>query len=306
MLLEYLRIFNLYAKYNIILCKKVFINKQYTYFNTLLFEESTKPYILEEIYGQLYKQIILEMWLYFLLNTSSFYMSVRRHDYHPSHASRYLVEEQKNENIHTEPNVRFHFRNWKTNFFQRPENHWLCDIPNEFIADSFNTYGLQNGFSYYHTCLQIILGKPTISEASSNTLREIEQNLPILYGLIHARFIMSPDGIRSVRAKYQSQDYGRCPRVNCKFQQLLPFGPSSTYGHSKAKNFCPCCREIYEPRPQVNLDGSFFGPNMVHIFVDELAKSQGSYPFHFLPFQHDAFGFRIRNENFKTVNETHE
>jgi len=37
-----------------------------------------------------------------------------------------------------------------------------------------------------------------------------------LYGLIHARFILSPKGLAMMREKFLMGGFGTCPRVLCK------------------------------------------------------------------------------------------
>lgn len=36
-----------------------------------------------------------------------------------------------------------------------------------------------------------------------------------LYGLIHARFIQTKDGLNKMRKKYVAMEFGTCPRVQC-------------------------------------------------------------------------------------------
>jgi casein kinase II subunit beta len=128
-------------------------------------------------------------------------------------------------------------------------------------------------------------------------LRELEEQLPIAYGLLHARYIMSPEGLNKICEKYAQKVYGTCPRVNCQGEPVLPVGLSSNLSNRTESNpvcvFCPRCREIYHARPQQNLDGAFFGPNMCHVFVDEMnlfSRRKG-----YAPYTHMAFGFRVRN-----------
>lgn len=56
-----------------------------------------------------------------------------------------------------------------------------------------------------------------------------------LYGLIHARFIISSRGLHIMRAKYLNGVFGACPRVLCDRQLVLPVGMSEDLSISRVK-----------------------------------------------------------------------
>jgi casein kinase II subunit beta len=56
-----------------------------------------------------------------------------------------------------------------------------------------------------------------------------------LYGLIHARFIISSRGLHIMRAKFLNGVFGACPRVLCDRQLVLPVGMSEDLSISRVK-----------------------------------------------------------------------
>ena len=48
--------------------------------------------------------------------------------------------------------------------------------------------------------------------------------------------------------KFQDVDFGRCPRVYCEGQPVLPVGQSDLPRKATVCVFCPKCKDIYYPR----------------------------------------------------------
>lgn len=57
-----------------------------------------------------------------------------------------------------------------------------------------------------------------------NHLNLIEEAAKLLYGLIHARFIMTNAGIREMAEKWKAGHFEYCPRVYCDYSRMLPIG----------------------------------------------------------------------------------
>ena len=86
---------------------------------------------------------------------------------------------------------------------------------------------------------------------------EIYQSAMDLYGVIHARFILSPHGLNKMREKFLQGAFGTCPRVLCERQHVLPIGVSEELSTSRVKVYCPRCVDVYLPRQkQLDIDST--------------------------------------------------
>ena len=68
---------------------------------------------------------------------------------------------------------------------------------------------------YYEYALDMILdNEPPQDMMLTETQQELLENAAaMLYGLIHARFIVTARGLGAMLEKFKSADFGRCPRV---------------------------------------------------------------------------------------------
>ena len=157
---------------------------------------------------------------------------------------------------------------------------------------------------------------------------DIEKSAEHLYGLIHARFILTNRGLQKmVRRdtadcalcgscchciqldKYKQADFGRCPRVFCNNQPVLPVGLSDLPRTKTVKLYCPKCevrgtaaaavacarsvkcasiliilttQDVYNPKSSrhASIDGAYFGTTFPHMLFQV-------YPY-FLPTKSEA------------------
>lgn len=96
----------------------------------------------------------------------------------------------------------------------------------------------------------------------------IYQEATDIYGLIHARYIVTPKGLAIMRQKFMKGDFGVCPRVLCDRQPTLPIGMSEEIRTSRVKIYCPKCQEVYIPKKKCHdIDGAYFGCSFPHILL---------------------------------------
>ncbi|KAB2001926.1 hypothetical protein ES319_D11G029300v1 [Gossypium barbadense] len=186
---------------------------------------------------------------------------------------------------------------WISWFCNLRGNEFFCEVDVDYIQDDFNLCGLSSQVPYYDYALDLILD----IESSHGDMFTEEQNelvesaAEMLYGLIHARFILTSKGMAAMLDKYKNCDFGRCPRVYCCGQPCLPVGQSDFPRSSTVKIFCPRCEDIYYPRSkyQGNIDGAYFGTTFPHLFLmtyshlKPLKASQIYVP--------RVFGFKLHN-----------
>ncbi|KAL1920893.1 uncharacterized protein VTP21DRAFT_11528 [Calcarisporiella thermophila] len=181
---------------------------------------------------------------------------------------------------------------WVDWFLSLKGNEYFCEIDEEYILDRFNLTGLNTEVSHYQQAMDLITD--SLEEEIDDDLREqVEKSARHLYGLIHARYILTGRGLAKMVDKYKRADFGRCPRVLCYNQPLLPVGLSDIpYGKS-VKLYCPRCEDVYNPKSSRHstIDGAYFGtsfPHMLFQIYPNLVPSKTSE--RYVP---RIFGFKI-------------
>eukprot|EP00262_Sarcandra_glabra_P020473 TRINITY_DN8158_c0_g1_i3.p1 TRINITY_DN8158_c0_g1~~TRINITY_DN8158_c0_g1_i3.p1 ORF type:complete len:286 (-),score=42.03 TRINITY_DN8158_c0_g1_i3:441-1298(-) len=173
-------------------------------------------------------------------------------------------------------------------------NELLCEVDEDYIQDDFNLCGLQGQVPYYDYALDMILDSDSLSgEVDGEEHTDIESAAELLYGLIHARYILTSKGLNAMHEKYKRVDFGRCPRVYCGGQPCLPLGSSDIPRNGSVKIYCPRCEDLYFPRCkyQSNMDGAYIGTTFPHLYLMTYPSAKPAKPVQaYVP---RVFGFKL-------------
>ncbi|GAA6005826.1 hypothetical protein JCM11491_004024 [Sporobolomyces phaffii] len=156
---------------------------------------------------------------------------------------------------------------WISWFLASKGNEYFCEVDEEYIVDRFNLTGLNAEVSGYSAALDLITDTAADEDLNDEQREQLETSARHLYGLIHARFIITSRGLSKMIDKYKKGDFGRCPRVLCYGQSLLPLGLSDVPYQKAVKLYCPRCEDLYSPKSSRHgsIDGAYFGSTFAHM-----------------------------------------
>ena len=160
---------------------------------------------------------------------------------------------------------------WISWFCSLRGNEFFCEVDEDYIQDAFNLTGLNGLVPYYDYALDMVLDVEMPMEDSLTEEQQeiVESAAEMLYGLIHARYIVTNRGMHAMYEKYRTAAFGRCPHVFCQGQPVLPVGLSDLPRNYTVNAFCPRCHGLYFPKStrQANVDGAYFGTTFPHLFL---------------------------------------
>jgi len=139
-------------------------------------------------------------------------------------------------------------------------------VDEDFILDRFNLTGLNNEVANYPQALDLITD--SLDDDIQDELRgSLDVQARLLYGLIHARWIVTARGLTKMLDKFKRADFGRCPRVFCSSQPLLPVGLTDIPYEKSVKLYCGRCEDLYSPKSSRHgsIDGAYFGTTFPHL-----------------------------------------
>eukprot|EP01087_Luapelamoeba_hula_P001926 TRINITY_DN1171_c0_g1_i2.p1 TRINITY_DN1171_c0_g1~~TRINITY_DN1171_c0_g1_i2.p1 ORF type:complete len:277 (+),score=49.80 TRINITY_DN1171_c0_g1_i2:251-1081(+) len=179
-------------------------------------------------------------------------------------------------------------------------NEFFVEVDEDYIQDDFNLTGLRSMVPNYDYALDMILDAETDEALTECQQESIQSAAEMLYGLIHARYILTNRGLSAMVEKHNSMDFGRCPRVYCQGQAILPVGQSDIPRMNTVKLFCPKCEDIYYPKytRHNHLDGAYFGTTFPHLLLQMYPELVPSKPT--LSYTPRIYGFKIHKPSIKS------
>lgn len=192
-------------------------------------------------------------------------------------------------NSDTDSDYTSYWRDW---FISSRGNEYFCEIDEEYLTDRFNLTGLNTEVQYYQYALDLVADVFDF-DCDDEMREQIEKSARHLYGLVHARYIVTTRGLTKMLEKFKKSDFGKCPRVMCEAQPLLPTGQSDVANTSPVKLYCARCEDLYNPKSSRHavIDGAYFGTSFHNILFQvypamQPPKSQRRY-------EPRLFGFRM-------------
>lgn len=200
---------------------------------------------------------------------------------------------------------------WITWFHHLKGNEYFCPVDESFLLDKFNLTGLPLDTALFRKAYDIIVdeygtdfaSQLFVDEDDSDERLELDKAACHIYGLIHARFILTSTGLAKMNEKHAKADFGTCPRFLCQNHKLLPVGLTDIPGKSSVKLFCCFCNDIYNPKSlrHNTIDGSYFGTTFPHLFVKtypSVLPDPTTTPFK--RYEPKIFGFKIVSDKNKS------
>eukprot|EP00055_Hartaetosiga_balthica_P002608 m.4586 g.4586 ORF g.4586 m.4586 type:complete len:236 (+) comp2258_c0_seq1:80-787(+) len=193
---------------------------------------------------------------------------------------------------------------WVAWFCSLRGNEYFCEVDEPYIQDKFNLTGLSDVVPHFRHALDMILDFEHEDELPEDQIQDVEHSAEVLYGLIHARFILTNSGLQKMLDKFWAGDFGSCPRVLCEGQATVPIGLSDVPGEATVKLFCPRCNDIYVPKlsRHQHTDGVYFGTSFPHMLFAVHPEFRPA-PKPNSKFEPRIYGFKLHETAYKRMQE---
>ncbi|KAJ3304024.1 casein kinase 2 regulatory subunit [Kappamyces sp. JEL0829] len=183
---------------------------------------------------------------------------------------------------------------WVDWFSTQKGNEFYCVVDEDYILDRFNLAGLNAEIPHFQMALDLITDSLE-QDLDPATWELVDKSAKHLYGLIHARWVITNKGLTMMAEKMKRKEFGRCPRVLCDDQPVIPVGITDVPGQKGVKLYCPRCEDIYTPssKKQMGIDGAYFTTSLPHLVLQMYPALMPQKPV--VRYEPKIFGFRIHN-----------
>jgi casein kinase II subunit beta len=151
------------------------------------------------------------------------------------------------------------------------KHKYFCKVDTNYLNDNFNLYGLRETMPYFRAVHNVVKGY----YESGN--RRYHSEAERLYGMIHARYILTNKGLGEMLKKFRDRQFGNCRNAACEDFPLLPIGLHADHGVGKVKLYCRCCEAVFRPARSSkikSMDGSYWGPTFPHLFFVNFGEKE--------------------------------
>lgn len=114
---------------------------------------------------------------------------------------------------------------WGLQFISTRGHEYFCEIDEEYLTDRFNLTGLQGDVQYYQYALDLITDVFEF-DCDDDIREQIEKSARHLYGLVHARYIITSRGLGKMVCFIRSASF--IPYFSYTIPLLLLCCPSSS------------------------------------------------------------------------------
>ncbi|KAB5573967.1 hypothetical protein DKX38_001161 [Salix brachista] len=158
---------------------------------------------------------------------------------------------------------------WISWFCNLRGNEFFCEVDDDYIQDDFNLCGLSSQVPYYDYALDLILD----IESSHGDMFTEEQNelvesaAEMLYGLIHARYILTSKGMAAMVSwtSTKTMTLEDAPEFTAVDSLAFQLVNQTFLGQALLKYAAPDVT-IYTTHVP-NIDGAYFGTTFPHLFL---------------------------------------
>ena len=149
---------------------------------------------------------------------------------------------------------------WVKNFLSFPSSYVFVDVDVKFLKEFLENFVATSSLITDFKESKKLIFASSIKEVLAAP-QSIQSQAEILYGLAHAKYLLTVEGQEKMISKQKSKIFAHCPRLYCQRTTCFPCGVSDSLQELSIKMYCPNCHEIYNVSDDLisNIDGAYFG-----------------------------------------------